>query len=80
MYKETSHKRPHIHIDYGPQNHVASYAIDTGMRLSGNLHRKYDQAVRDWIGERKADLVTAWELMQAGKPTENVIAQLQGNV
>jgi len=28
-----NHQRAHVHIDYGPEYHVASYAIDTGERL-----------------------------------------------
>jgi hypothetical protein len=32
-----NHKRPHVHIDYGNKYHAASYAIDTGERLVGDL-------------------------------------------
>jgi hypothetical protein len=41
-----NHQRPHIHIDYGKEHHVASYAIDNGKRLAGNLDNKYDKQVR----------------------------------
>ena len=43
MYKETQHARPHIHIDYGKEPHIASYALDTGERLAGDLDRRYVQ-------------------------------------
>ncbi len=47
MYQEKGHSRAHFHIDYGRVNHVASYAVDTGERLDGNLDKKYDRAVKD---------------------------------
>jgi Domain of unknown function (DUF4160) len=42
IYKEIGHHLPHIHIDYGKQHHVASYAIDSGLRIAGSLSPKYD--------------------------------------
>ena len=40
-----NHKRPHLHIDYGNERHSASYAIDSGERLAGQLANKYDRKV-----------------------------------
>jgi hypothetical protein len=81
MYKEDGHKRPHVHIDYGGRNnHNASYAIDTGKRLAGNLHRKYDEVVRTWIAKHKGLLLELWDRLQQSNPTEMLIARLQGNV
>src|ERR1700687_1286875 len=44
-----NHKRPHIHVDYRNEYHTASYAIDNGERIAGELDTKYDKQVRAWI-------------------------------
>jgi hypothetical protein len=79
MYKEGRHQRPHIHIDYGKKHHVASYAIDTGERLSGTLDRRYDKAIYDWLGRRQAELLKIWVTTQVGGNPEMLIGQLQGD-
>lgn len=75
-----NHKRPHIHIDYGQERHVASYAIDNGERLSGTLNNKYDRLVHAWIGRNRRMLVHAWQITQSGQKPEAVIAQLKASV
>jgi Domain of unknown function (DUF4160) len=45
MYQEPGHNAPHVHIDYGPRSHVASYSINDGERLAGTLDAKYDRAM-----------------------------------
>ena len=60
MYKETQHARPHIHIDYGKERHIASYALDTGVRLAGDLDRRYDKAISAWIARVKERLFNIW--------------------
>jgi hypothetical protein len=49
MYQEAGHHTPHVHIDYGRHNHVASYAINEPKRLAGTLDTKYDRT-QSWIG------------------------------
>ena len=39
MYQEQGHPEPHVHIDYGCHNHVASFSVSDGERLCGNLDR-----------------------------------------
>jgi Domain of unknown function (DUF4160) len=73
-----NHTRPHVHIDYGKEYHVASYAIDTGDRLVGNLDTKYDRAAREWIAGNRVKLFEAWELMQAGKTADPIAYELRG--
>jgi hypothetical protein len=73
-----NHKRPHVHIDYGRDFHVASYAIDTGERLVGTLNSKYDRAARDWIVGNKAKLLQAWELLRAGRTAKPIACELRG--
>lgn len=79
MYEEDGpHKRPHIHIDYGKQHHVASYAIDNSTRIVGSLHRKYDRQIKEWIITNKTDLNEAWRQTQSGKKPELIVAKLKG--
>ncbi|MCL5779201.1 DUF4160 domain-containing protein [Limibaculum sp. FT325] len=72
-----NHGRPHVHIDYGKQLHFASYAIDTGERLAGNLKTAYDKTVREWINKNRQKLVVAWEAIQGGTIPENTLAELK---
>jgi Domain of unknown function (DUF4160) len=79
MYQEPGHSLPHIHIDYGPKNHAASYRIDPPSRLVGNLDGKYDRSVMEWISSRKDNLLNAWALVQAGRDPSPVTHELAGD-
>ncbi|CAG9273453.1 conserved hypothetical protein [Paraburkholderia unamae] len=68
MYQEAGHSRPHFHVDYGPYNHVAVYAVDTGERLEGNLNQKYDKAVCAWAIANRPSLLAIWRALQSGEP------------
>jgi hypothetical protein len=61
MDTNLNHKRPHVHVDYGRDRHVASYAIDTGERLVGNLNKAYDGSIRAWIAENRVKLLNGGE-------------------
>jgi hypothetical protein len=76
MYQEKGHARPHFHVDYGSQNHAASYAIDTGERLDGALDRKYDKTVGSWTEANRKQLLNIWGALQAGNPEQPFIASL----
>ena len=71
-----NHKRAHLHIDYGPQRHVASYAIDSGERLAGDLSGKYDRVVHEWIARNREKLMIAWNMTQSGEKPDAIIAEL----
>ena len=73
-----NHQRPHVHIAYGIEHHAASYAIDSGSRLAGDLSKNYDRKVRDWIGENKKDLREVWRLAQVGQDPKPIIYKLRG--
>lgn len=76
MYQET-HSIPHIHIDYGGNNnHVASYNISDGERIEGDLDKKYDQAVKDWIAENGDILLEIWNALQDGAEYEEIVDTL----
>lgn len=72
------HGAPHIHINYGKEKHIASYRINDGMRVAGNLSNKYDKVVKDWIALNQATLQEIWTAMKNGnqKKYEIKIGQL----
>jgi hypothetical protein len=70
------HKEPHVHIDYGKRPHQASYAIRTGQRLAGNLDRKFEKKIQEWIGAHQDDLVEIWTTIKSGSDPEHLIAAL----
>lgn len=79
MYQEPGHSLPHIHVDYGRKNHAASYRIDPPGRLIGNLDKKYDRSVLEWISSRKDKLLEAWALVQAGGDPAPLTHELAGD-
>ncbi|HCE2806899.1 TPA: DUF4160 domain-containing protein [Vibrio parahaemolyticus] len=79
IYQEKGHQRPHIHIDYGKRNHAASYAIETGERLNGDLPKKYDKDVTSWLARNKIKVLAVWEALQLGEPHEGLVAELVGD-
>ena len=80
IYKEIGHHLPHIHIDYGKQHHVASYAIDSGLRIAGSLSPKYDSDVSNWLERNREKVMAIWNSLQDSKPHEHLLAELTGDV
>jgi hypothetical protein len=78
MDADRNHQLPHVHVDYGPQRHAASFAIETGERLAGTLDRKYDALVRDWIVATKAPLLSIWHTTRDGGDPRPFLAALKG--
>lgn len=79
MYQEPGHKLPHIHIDYGRENHTASYSVNPAVRLVGTLDRKYDSSVIEWINPRKEKLLELWTVFQSGDEPSSLVASLDGD-
>ena len=79
MYQETHHPLPHIHIDYGKNIHTASYSIKDCKRIKGNLHKKYDRTVMQWIEKNSNNLLSLWAETQAGKEIKELIAIIDGD-
>lgn len=80
MYQERGHSMPHIHIDYGRMNHAASYAIETGERLEGNLPKEYDSDVSSWLSRNQGKLIELWKSLQDGEDPSPLVGELQGDV
>jgi hypothetical protein len=72
-----NHKRPHVHVEYGKDYHAASYSIDTGERLAGNLASRYDRLVADWIASCRPKLLELWKFTQESKNTNALISELR---
>ena len=78
MEQDKNHSTPHVHIKYGKQTHVASYGINNGQRLAGNLPNHYDKDVRSWIQKNRESLLQIWDGIQSGNQQkyEILIGQL----
>ncbi|MCW5642070.1 MAG: DUF4160 domain-containing protein [Rhodoferax sp.] len=79
MYQEPGHALPHVHIDYGAKNHVASYSIDPTERLAGNLDKKYERTATEWISGHRVQLIELWRTVQSGAETKNLLVALAGD-
>lgn len=79
MDANLNHQRPHLHVDYGKNHHTASYALDNGKRLAGNLPAKYDVAVKEWIENNRSALKKIWMMLRTGESPRHVIAELEGS-
>ena len=80
IYQEKGHQLPHIHIDYGKQNHVASYDVASSERLEGNLPKKYDRDVLSWLERNRGKVLKIWSVLQAGESHNNLVAELTGDL
>lgn len=80
IYQEKGHQLPHIHIDYGKQHHAASYAIESGERIEGDLPKKYDRDIYNWLGRNRDKILEIWEALQTGTSHESLVTKLAGGV
>lgn len=76
MYQEPGHARPHFHVDYGPSNHSASFAVDTGQRIEGSLPSKYDKSIANWTAKNRSAILSAWNELQSGNTGATFIQSL----
>ena len=67
MYMEVGepHHRPHFHAYY--QDEVAIFGLDPIELIAGSLPRRQRRLVEAWAELRTAELVAAWERLQAGQ-------------
>jgi hypothetical protein len=73
-----NHARAHIHIDYGTERHMASYAVDDASILAGK-RTKYHNAIQKWVSANRADLMTVWTEMRSRGTPEATVATLAGS-
>ena len=80
MDADKNHGRGHVHIKYKKDGHAASYAIDNGSRLAGELPRYYDRVVGQWIVKHQPNLKLLWTSTQQGKRDEALLLKFQTTV
>jgi hypothetical protein len=75
-----NHARGHVHIKYKKDGHRASYAIDDGLRLAGELPRYYDRVIREWIIENHWTSVQEGKRVQKGKTSRVITRKIEATV
>jgi hypothetical protein len=64
-YDNKTHNTPHIHVEYA--EFEASFAIDDGRVLSGEIPAKKVKLVQAWIEIHQEDLTADWKLATSGE-------------
>lgn len=66
----TQHHTPHLHAYY--QDTAATYRIDTGELLAGELPRRQQRLVEAWIELYREELMENWKRINAGEPIQKI--------
>lgn len=64
------HHTPHFHAYY--QDDVAIYGIDPVELIAGSLPRRQLRLVEAWAELHQAELLTAWQRLQAGRKAQPI--------
>ena len=64
------HHLPHIHAKYGGR--LASFAIQGGRVLSGDMPPVQAALVREWVRERENELMENWARAVSNKPPRKI--------
>ena len=64
------HVPPHVHAVHA--EHIASFAIITGERLTGAFPPRAERLVRDWLFLRQSEVLASWEQSHRGDPASRV--------
>ncbi|MET0637830.1 MAG: DUF4160 domain-containing protein [Chitinophagaceae bacterium] len=73
------HQRAHIHIQYGKESHKATFAIDTGELLAGDLPAYQQRVATKWISDHSEPLNRLWTTLKQGENHGPIISELQGD-
>jgi len=66
MHKDFGrHNLPHIHAEY--QEFEAVYSIPEGQVLAGELPRRQQNRVQEWINQHQDELMQNWQLAVVGE-------------
>ncbi len=55
----SDHNPPHIHVEYG--EYEAIVEIESGAIITGKLPRRLERLVKEWLKERRKDVMKAWQ-------------------
>jgi hypothetical protein len=72
MRPEHNHELPHFHLEY-KQLYTASYQIQPFRKLAGDMPKKYEKKVSDWIENNQANLLATWAALKAGKNVHELV-------
>ena len=64
-YGPKEHNPPHIHVYY--QEHKATFELESGDLLTGNLPKRQTKMIQAWIEIHREELFADWELCQNGE-------------
>ena len=62
FFIKREHQPPHIHVVYGENN--ATFDIQTGEMLEGDLSPRAKALVQEWIGLYSKELLEMWNSQQ----------------
>jgi hypothetical protein len=69
IHKEQNHQLPHFHLEF-KKEYSASYAIETGQRLAGQVPSRYEKAMLTWAKQNSALLIKVWNSLNRDEPLE----------
>jgi hypothetical protein len=72
MRPEHNHELPHFHLEY-KQLYTASYQIQPFRKLAGDMPKKYEKKLSDWIENNQANLLATWAALKAGKNVHELV-------
>jgi len=64
FFDNKEHKTPHIHAEY--QEFEATFSIQDGEKLAGNIPANKQRLVQAWIEIHREDLMANWNLAVKG--------------
>jgi hypothetical protein len=70
FFDDERHNKPHIHARY--QGQQASFSIDDGGLLAGEIPAAKARLVQAWIEIHREALLADWELAVQGQPTFSI--------
>lgn len=59
FFKPKEHEPSHLHALYG--EHVGIFDLQTLKMIEGDLPKKAQELVREWMAQHQSDLLKMWE-------------------
>ena len=74
MRPESNHALPHFHLEY-KKLYSASYQISPFRQLAGQMPKKYEEKLLEWIISNQANLLSTWNALKAGKDVRELVIE-----
>lgn len=65
FFKPKEHEPSHIHVSYG--EYVGVFEIQTSKMLDGDLPKKAQELVKEWLGIHRSELQEMWDKQEIRK-------------